>query len=65
MNRESLSNPGHWEHWTCPCCFQDMDDMTPGIHPCPKCGARINCERVTQCVCVSTQIDEACDDREI
>jgi hypothetical protein len=60
MKREPASNevknPGHYDRWTCPACYEDLPVKTPGTYVCASCSYTIECSLDREPVCVSRLI---------
>lgn len=41
---QNCSNSGVSDHWTCPGCYKDLNDVQPGSTViCDKCGNAVEC----------------------
>lgn len=59
---QTTSNPGHYDRWTCPGCYEDMPNKTTGVFPCPRCERKVTCSLEDQPVCIASLLTEDDDD---
>ncbi len=50
---KKLDNPGHYDFYTCPACYNDLGAVGEGTHKCTDCSATVKCYRGSQPVCHS------------
>lgn len=68
MSREPFanrcSNAGHYDRWTCPGCYHDLDVKEPGQIKCPECERTLTLSLDYEPVCTAKIVDDDEGDEE-
>ena len=55
---QTTRNPGHYDRWTCPGCYNEIRLDQPATVTCEQCGRKVECIIEDQPVCEANLVED-------